>query len=1260
MDDPGVSGFAVDHGFSGAPVWDETAEAVVGMVIARENDAKLRVGQMIPFAEVARLWPDLREWLGFRLDLDDSFDNHWLPRARGLDPYESYALTDVWHFVGRKRVLSELADWLNLPPPDRKVRVVTGSPGSGKSAVLARMAVMADRTTRRRVPPDAVPPDVPLPRLGSIDVAVHSRGRTLKDVVRQLATAAGVDADDPVALVQQLHQRGGPFTVLLDALDEAGSEDAIRIAALLGRIAADPARLGLRVVVGTRLGARGAAASALLERLGSRVVIDLDSTEPDPRTGLGYLELADLESYVERRLAATGQAALAHSIAARADGNFLIAQVASAAALAASESGDATWGARLPATLGAALDEYLEVQFKERAGTVRDLLTPLAFAEHPGFSEGPLWLATAEALTSAPRTKADLAQVIAAAGSYLVEQTTVDPPAFRLFHQAVDDTLQAQYGERYPGRNGHRLVHDALLGQVPRASNGTLSWDRAEDYLRLNMPVHAAAAGRLDDLVLDVGYLVIAAAERLLPYLGHVISESARAASFVYQRTSHQVTGKDYPERAAAFALAARQAGFPALADQAESRFTTPWSGRPLAWDSQNAEQTIARFPFAFAAALWIDPTGNPAALLGVEGGAGLYRTRGYRLELDDQVPLDAAARIFEGHDVRVLDDGSEIGISLSSDGVLRKWSYTGGLRLLGELQLASTPDSRLHGPPGLVADTDGSLFAVAAGGARVYLVDVERDAPRLLHEVEVQQGGSIMEGGATIGVQHGQVYVAWFDSEAVPPEGGEGGLRVRLARLADDRMVEVGPPLTAHEFNPGVLKFLNRPDGTLLLVSTSGTGVTLSTVTSEGLSTGSLILSDVVTAVAGIVLPDGRGIAAFGNLFGELSTWEVGETLTPLGSPRRGHELMVQDVALGVNSSGEPVLLSKGQIDGQIQLWAIGYVPPDPVDPPPSFGMSTSSVALLPAGGDDMLAAPATDAAELIIVTEDALLVSARDNEERDDISFDIGLTEATALSYSGDADVLMGALGFDRFKIWRVTNEGRVELGDFALDLEAQPQVMALTENSAGEPLIAVGDNDGGVSCYFVGDSGVERFAYQEAPDAADRYDQEIRQLEFFGTADGIIRLLGLRGTTAIVWSLPQDEELAVLDSLDDVLRLATTWDTAATVVLALRRGSDDIELCLYRLWQDRFQQISAPWATELEAGPEVDIIVQSDGGILCALGDMSGQVSIWRCVPSGQTTRLASAQLGSSVEKLRWALSGTLVVWCASGVIRLTGDW
>jgi len=63
---------------------------------------------------------------------------HFLPRARGVESAAEVA----WRFVGRHAALAELAAW--LADPDPPARVVTGDPGSGKSAVLGRLVVLAD------------------------------------------------------------------------------------------------------------------------------------------------------------------------------------------------------------------------------------------------------------------------------------------------------------------------------------------------------------------------------------------------------------------------------------------------------------------------------------------------------------------------------------------------------------------------------------------------------------------------------------------------------------------------------------------------------------------------------------------------------------------------------------------------------------------------------------------------------------------------------------------------------------------------------------------------------------------------------------------------------------------------------------------------------------------------------------------------------------------------------------------------------------
>ena len=66
---------------------------------------------------------------------------HWDPRARGVEQ----AARPGWFFTGRRQALSQLVTWLTAAPdPADNVRVVTGGPGSGKSAVLARLITMSD------------------------------------------------------------------------------------------------------------------------------------------------------------------------------------------------------------------------------------------------------------------------------------------------------------------------------------------------------------------------------------------------------------------------------------------------------------------------------------------------------------------------------------------------------------------------------------------------------------------------------------------------------------------------------------------------------------------------------------------------------------------------------------------------------------------------------------------------------------------------------------------------------------------------------------------------------------------------------------------------------------------------------------------------------------------------------------------------------------------------------------------------------------
>ncbi|MFG6198185.1 hypothetical protein [Nonomuraea sp. JJY05] len=215
-------------------------------------------------AELVRTEPPVASWMSAPLDevrhLEEILEElppderrHFLVKAQGAEHGEL-----SWFFEGRQEERTRIVDWLRNAGSG--MLVVTGRAGSGKSALLGNVLVhsrpeLRQALTRRgllRAVDAAEPPP-------GFDVVVHLSGLALPQVVARVAGAglgplpswtdpgAGV-AVDLDWLTDRLAERSEPFTVLVDALDEA--VDPLEIArSLLARIAALPK---VRVLVGTR------------------------------------------------------------------------------------------------------------------------------------------------------------------------------------------------------------------------------------------------------------------------------------------------------------------------------------------------------------------------------------------------------------------------------------------------------------------------------------------------------------------------------------------------------------------------------------------------------------------------------------------------------------------------------------------------------------------------------------------------------------------------------------------------------------------------------------------------------------------------------------------------------------------------------------------------------------------------------------------------------------------------------------------------
>jgi hypothetical protein len=279
-----AQGFALRQGFSGAPIWDDQLDAVIGIVVGIDRETDVRTGYGIPVEVIRKYWPRIDPWVGWRLDHDPAMASHWGPRARGVER-DSRA---GWYFTGRRQALRELVAWLEHQRADGTVRAVTGGPGSGKSAVLARLVALADPVFRARIrheDPGELADASTLPSVGRISVAVHAAGLDLAQVTARIAEAVSSMTDDPDVLIAQLRQRGRGLVVVVDALDEAVTPGEARAIAvkLLVPLARDAADVGVKVLVGTRPGPD----QVFLQALGARaVVIDLDRDR--------YLDLDDL------------------------------------------------------------------------------------------------------------------------------------------------------------------------------------------------------------------------------------------------------------------------------------------------------------------------------------------------------------------------------------------------------------------------------------------------------------------------------------------------------------------------------------------------------------------------------------------------------------------------------------------------------------------------------------------------------------------------------------------------------------------------------------------------------------------------------------------------------------------------------------------------------------------------------------------------------------------------------------------------------
>ena len=919
----GAASWQSDAGFAGAPVFDRDADAVVGLLAPGPQGARV-----LPLAALLTPWPWLRRLLGWRLDHDPALRTHWLPRARGS---ELESDSGAWYFTGRTEARRAVCAWLDGDSP---LLVVTGGPGTGKSALLAHVLVGADPRWAARVPAPG-----PRPAPEAIDVALHLRGLTVDDVVARLAGSADVRAADAGELLVALRDRrqaaGGPVTVLCDALDEAATvEESLRIARLIAELAGAGVA---RVVVGARTAPAGSLRARVRRAWGRTAAeIDLESER--------YLRRADVAEYVARRLAgedtegrypdAAALGAIAEDVAVRSRHNFLVAQLTSRWLLL---PGTPAWDAgaagddELPSTVGEAMEKYLDTFGPDRA-LVDRILTALAFAEGGGLPRNELWPRIAETLHPGhPVSAADLARVFDSAATYLVE-TTVRPdgsPTYRLYHEVLDEHLRE--GCTLPAP--HRAVVGTLIATVP-VREGRRVWVEADPYVREQLAWHAARAGALDDLIVDAGFLVYAEPGPLLAVLHEATTEAGRLAAACYRASSADHRRLDPAGRARVLALDAARLGAHDLHAQL-TRESTAW-------------------PVRFA-------TGSR------QHGALLASLRSHQGNVSSIV----AGRF----------DGRAVALSGSEGGRMRLWDVA-DQRPIGSV-VDGLPWSSYQSPALALATLDGRLLAVAGGGNRVQVWDLltarlaaeVRTGPSdSIHAVAVTEidGRPVWVSVGPAGLHVGDLRtheliagplgdaayaVACTDLGGVPVAitGGMSAMHVWDLRSGRETRPAVSSPESV--FQIAVAEVAGRP------IAVTGTGDGSGTVRLWDLPTMRTVgepRTDHGWSVSGVAVTElaGRPIAVTSSGHNQprpddedttLLVWDLLDWRR-LGRPLAGHTAGTQAVAV-TEVDGRPVAVTGGGWDGTVRIWDLTLADQELGDPAPGHGRHIMRLAVIDGG---------------------------------------------------------------------------------------------------------------------------------------------------------------------------------------------------------------------------------------------------------------------------------------------------------------------
>ncbi|MGJ5831201.1 WD40 repeat domain-containing protein [Streptomyces ossamyceticus] len=668
----------------------------------------------------------------------EAFARHFLPKARASVRTDGV----TWDFTGRREALRRIVTWLTDPAGNRPGLVVSGAPGSGKTAVLGLIASLSDPSRHSHVPKERVGVDAEtLPPPDSFNTVIYAAGLSAEVISDALAHAT---------------RRAGTSTpvVLIDAVDEA-VEPKLLVDSVLKPLLLDGSA---RLLLGMRTEPAAQVADLCDE-------VDLDGGFADPegmRRHVEHVLRQTTEASPFRRVSAETVSQVAEGIAHVAGPSFLVGRLLAQMLAGRTEPPDLRpdWEAELPRLPGEILERDLTERFtrehhrrirqeqadqldqeqaeqlardqaerlgREQAERALDLLRPLAFAEGNGLPDEDIWAGLAGRMAGRRYDHDDVLWLREHVGSYAVRSTDQGHTVYQPHHLSLAEHLRAVSDPQAV----HRCFVDYLVDHTPVHADGTRDWRRASFYTHAYLATHIAKAGGhevLDELMLDPAYLLGAIPYRLLGALdGHRLSadrdvSEVRSAINAYRQAAADFRRTAPELRPAALDLAVRTHDARTLqARMSPVPEASPWKARWVDMRPRRSGYTLTKLSGEVTRMSAFRYGGEQ--YLAVVSDAGEIEV--WNVDADRPV---ISGTIAGGKHITGLDTvvgNGHVYLATSSATRVQLWDVFGGDRALGGWTV---------GHPASDSETSAVTFAEVAGELRLFCMTDEG----LLHRFDV------------------------------------------------------------------------------------------------------------------------------------------------------------------------------------------------------------------------------------------------------------------------------------------------------------------------------------------------------------------------------------------------------------------------------------------------------------------------------------------------------------------------------------------